>query len=129
MLCCLCLCLYLRVESPRLTLNSIVASRSESRKPFYLSVRQAGDGSYRKFVSLWRGGLTMFWEGQAAAPKGQPDLPHLVTGICAALTQESRVKKEVHLLGRGLMIAPPSQFSNQPQRMVDGAVLLRLRSY
>jgi hypothetical protein len=32
-------------------------------------------------------------------------------------------------MGKGVMIAPPSPFSNQPQRMVDGVVLLRLRNY
>jgi len=44
-------------------------------------------------------------------------------GIITVLTAEC------YRLGRGLMIAPPSQFSDQPQRMVDGAILLRLCSY
>jgi hypothetical protein len=45
------LCLRSHVESPQLAVNSIVAARSESRKAFYLSVRQpAMTGKVWKFM-------------------------------------------------------------------------------
>jgi hypothetical protein len=52
-----------------------------------------------------------------------------ITRTKSRLSKRHNVKEEIHLWGKGLIKAPPSPFSNQPQRMVDSAVLLRLRSY